>query len=690
MLITENNNFTEGYLSILFPVDEKKSNNIDPFLPLKDDKNIIYPDYKDITTNKGKYIINFNAYTHQPLSYIDIQKPLTNAPIISLYNIENIITIIFNKLYDLLKNGKYALLNKYFNDEVKINFNNIFINYEKFITQESVIKEALKSYLETEIFATMMVDIRNIKNEVNTILPKVGGGTHTAAIRAEIKNEMQKIIEKRAFSIGHVSRIKINKAIGNKLFNDKCYNNNTIEKILSFNFDLLQQNTDGLSFLDIVINQFNYKAVGEIIKKLKNIEIPDRININLNNYIMNKSLKYDNIDKEVNEFQKKLISKLNNTKEFDYLGLDVRNTFIINTIMNSFYIFNEFIWLETKTKKEDHNITQVINKFYDLFLKTINIDNTKLAISNINSSNIYEYSRNIALNEKKLRDEDVIGTRVVDMEKINKNITKINEEIKKQTLITDKFNIDYNAYNKLIKTEINRDYIQIIKLINNNKDTITNANLKIISESKNIQNIDYFTDYFKTINNKICINYFDFDKDDYYNTSNSITNNENNNKVSYNIIEILKLNLLNILTIEIIGVFNFIGNEKFTYDYDKTNTATKGENKMFYDECYDIIKNMLYDIMIEHNSILMSPNKTYDNFNTAKIQIIKKFLDFYKKSDEDAELNKFLDQMFDFYKILTEDISEYIYNMIVEYIKDLQQLYYLYEIKRILSTVETQ
>ena len=703
LVIKENDKFTEGYLSILFPVDEKNLVTNNFILPLKENKNIIYPDYKDSTINKGKYIIKFQAYKKNTLSSLDIQKPLTNSPIISLYNIQNIITIIFNKLYDLLKNGDYELLKKYFEDEVKKNFNNIFINYGKFITQENVIKDALKTYLETLISGTIITEINNIKTNLNTILPKVGGAI-TDDIKEDIKNEMQKIIERRAFSIGHVTKLKINKAVGNKLFNDKCYNNNTIEKILSFNFDLLQQNTDGLSFLDIVINQFNHNAVGEIIKKLKNIEIPDRININLNNYIMNKSLKYDNIEKEVNEFQKKLISKLNNTKEFDYLGIDIRNTFIINTIMNSFYIFNEFIWLKTKTTKNDNNyenITSVINKFYDLFLKTLNIDNTKLAISNINSSNIDEYSRNIAQNEKILRGNndkydkydadrrlEPDTTRISDMEKINKKITEINKEIKKSILITDKFNIDYNAYNKLIKKEINGNYIQIIKLINNNKDSITNANLKIISESKNIQNINYFTDYFKTINDKICINYFDFDKDDYYNTANSTTNYENNNKVSYNIIEILKLNLLNILTIEIIGVLNFIGNKKNTYDSDKIDAITKAENKMFYDKYYDIIKNMLYDIMIEHNSILMSPNKSYENFNTSKVQVIKKFLEFYSKNEDDMELNKFLEQMFNFYKILTEDISEYIYNMIVEYIKDLQQLYYLYEIKRILSTIE--
>ena len=97
---------------------------------------------------------------------------------------------------------------------------------------------------------------------------------------------------------------------------------------------------------------------------------------------------------------------------------------------------------------------------------------------------------------------------------------------------------------------------------------------------------------------------------------------------------------------------------------------------------------MLYDIMIDHNNILMSPNKTYENFNTYKVQIIKLFLELYEKSDDDEELNKFLEQLFEFYKIITEDISEYIYNMFVEYIKDLQQLYYLYEIKKILLTVE--
>ena len=98
---------------------------------------------------------------------------------------------------------------------------------------------------------------------------------------------------------------------------------------------------------------------------------------------------------------------------------------------------------------------------------------------------------------------------------------------------------------------------------------------------------------------------------------------------------------------------------------------------------------MLYNIMIEHNKILISPNKNYENYNTAKVQIIKIFLELTNNSDEDTELNNFLDQLFEFYKILTEDISEYIYNMFVEYITDLQQLYYLYEIKRILSTVET-
>ena len=109
---------------------------------------------------------------------------------------------------------------------------------------------------------------------------------------------------------------------------------------------------------------------------------------------------------------------------------------------------------------------------------------------------------------------------------------------------------------------------------------------------------------------------------------------------------------------------------------------------MYHEKYYDIIKNMLYSIMVEHNTILMTPNKTYENYNTAKVQIIKVFLELTDNSEKDLELNKFLEQMFEFYKILTEDISEYIYNMFVEYITDLQQLYYLYEIKRILSTIQ--
>ena len=678
LLIKKSKEYTRGYYSTLSLIDDnnKKSDNII---------------YADIDVSYGNYIIiDDDTYTNN-LSILKIKDSIDNNPIISLYQIKNIISIIFDKIYKILENNDFRLLKNYFKTKIKDEFKSLYNIYKDFINQENVVKNALKSYLESEIFSKILIEITDIKKILKNT-SKIGGAITDADnkinIKEQIKNEMQKITEKNAFSIGHVTKLKINKAIGNKLFSDKCYNNNTIEKILSFNFDLLQRNTDGLSFLDIIINQFNYKAVEEIIKKLKNIEIPDRINININNYIINKSLKYDNIDKEVNEFQKKLISKLNNTKEFDYLGIDIRNTFIINTIMNSFYIFNEFIWLHTN--KKENNINGVINKLYDILLKIINIDNTKLSISNINSSNIDEYSRNIAHNEKKLRGDnyDKKDRTTSDMDIINNKLTTINDNnIKKAPVINDS-NIDYNIYNNLIKNDIKEEYIKIIALINNNKDTITNANLKIISESKNIQNIDYFCDYLKIINNKICINYFDFDKNDYYNTNIS-GNNEYNNIVSYNIIEILKLNLLNILTIAILDVLNIIGKKK---DNAKKNNATKNtttdDTNIMYTTCYDIVKNMLYDIMIDHNNILMSPNKTYENFNTYKVQIIKLFLELYEKSDDDEELNKFLEQLFEFYKIITEDISEYIYNMFVEYIKDLQQLYYLYEIKKILLTVE--
>ena len=51
------------------------------------------------------------------------------------------------------------------------------------------------------------------------------------------------------------------------------------------------------------------------------------------------------------------------------------------------------------------------------------------------------------------------------------------------------------------------------------------------------------------------------------------------------------------------------------------------------------------------------------------------------------DLRTFLNQLFEFYKYLTEELSEYIYKMFVEYMTDLKQLYYLYEIKRIFSTI---
>ena len=219
LLITPNNNYNTGFISTLYtPTD----------LKIKKNKNIIYSDFTDSPI--GNYIIKLEEYENT-LTPVSIQKPIASNPIISLYNIENIISIIVDKLYTFISESDHALLKKYFDDEIKKEFKSIYIEYKDFITKENVVKTGLKNYLNTEIISRILIENLDIKDKLSkslTVTTVGGNPQYTTDIQEKIKNEMQKIIEKNAFGLGHVTKIKINKALGNKLFNDKCYNNNVL------------------------------------------------------------------------------------------------------------------------------------------------------------------------------------------------------------------------------------------------------------------------------------------------------------------------------------------------------------------------------------------------------------------------------------------------------------------------------
>ena len=605
--IIDDNKFNCGNLIINFEKEDelyKKSNII----------------YKTEYGSDIKYDSEIGKYKFKNEAY-DYDKE-NNIPIISIEYIKLILMfLIKDKIPDLdtIKNSydektneekyeKYAKYKHFINDENLLKSLVVYYNLMLNKLQFKEISEIIKEYILTDDYEELKTKYEPLKD-----------------------NKYEDLIKENPIKFDLLTN-ETDKVNNSRLINNKCYNSNTLIE----NTDILKQlnildlTKQGHNIMNILIDQMNFKAISYIIDNESSLThngnyvktMKDKNNLTPCEYARNKLNiiigQYSSNGEELNSllsFQSKIIDEINSDEKFN-IGLQKDDT-IKNIIMNCFYLFNEFIWLDNKNDTIKDLFEDIQNK---PLIKTLNEEQ-------IFQSNIFD-----EIVKEKLMDE-----------------YRTNYKTEIDNFSND--DINYENYEELVNV-LKQDYIKIIKIVNSNDvKSYSKINDLIFDnfENKMSSNSGDLKNYFNNINEKVCQTYYDLDK----------TINDDYNQTNMNIIEIIRLNIINIYVFEFNEIIKVYLKRINGVDYDIDNS--------------ELLKNIFYYVIVME--LNLSGKETFESYNTMKEQfIIKVFKENGIEIENDERLNKFMDGTMDFYKKLIVELSKYFNKRAINYIGNLQSI----------------
>jgi len=595
----------------------------EPKHSLKDElykkSNIIYnKKYKsDIKYDSeiGKYIFKNEAYDYDKEN---------DFPIISIEYIKLILIFLIkdkipnsneikNSYDEKTKEAKYAKYSKYkhfINDENLLKSLVVYYNLMLNKLQFKEIREIIKVYILTDDYKELQTKYEPLKD-----------------------NKYENLIKENPIRFDLLTN-ETDKVNNSRLINDKCYNSNTLIE----NSDILKQlnildlTKQGHNIMNILIDQMNFKAISYIIDNESSLThngnyvktMKDKNNLTSCEYARNKLNiiigQYSSNGEEINSllsFQSKIIDEINSDEKFN-IGLQKDDT-IKNIIMNCFYLFDEFIWLDNKNDKIKNLFENIKN---EPLIKTLNEEQ-------IFQSNIFD---------------EVVKEKLMDEYRTNYKTEIIN-------FTNNDNSINYENYEKLVNV-LKQDYIKIIKIVNaNDIKSYSKINDLIFNnfENKMSSNLEDLKNYFNNINKKVCQTYYDLDK----------TINDDYNQTNMNIIEIIRLNIINIYMFEFNEIIKVYLKRINGVDYDIDNS--------------ELLKNIFYYVIVME--LNLSGEETFETYENMKIQFIDKvFKENGIEIENDERLNTFMNSSMDFYKKLIVDLSKYFNKRAINYIGNLQSI----------------
>jgi hypothetical protein len=592
------------------------------------DNNIYNTEYTiNSNNNIGSYLNNINNY---PIKNDD---DTYNIPIISIEYIKLILMfLIKDKIPDLntIKNSyeektkeeKYAKYSKYkhfINDENLLKSLVVYYNLMLNKLQFKEIREIIKEYILTDDYEELKTKYEPLKD-----------------------NKYEDLIKENPIKFDLLTN-ETDKVNNSRLINDKCYNSNTLIE----NSDILKQlnildlTKQGHNIMNILIDQMNFKAISYIIDNESSLThngnyvktMKDKNNLTPCEYARNKLNiiigQYSSNGEELNSllsFQSKIIDEINSDEKFN-IGLQKDDT-IKNIIMNCFYLFNEFIWLDNQNIK----IKDLFGVVDEPLIKTLNEEQ-------IFQSNIFDETV-----KEKLMDE-------YQKKKDDGSEDENNYKTKIANFNNNPNSINYENYEELVNV-LKQDYIKIIKIVNaNDVKSYSKINDLIFNnfENKMSSNSVDLKNYFNNINEKVCQTYYDLDK----------TINDDYNQTNMNIIDIIRLNIINIYVFEFNEIIKVYLKRINGVDYDIDNN--------------ELLKNIFYYVIVME--LNLSGEETFESYNTMKEQfIIKVFKENGIEIENDERLNKFIDTSMDFYNKLIVELSKYFKERAINYIGNLQSI----------------
>lgn len=536
-----------------------------------------------------------------------------------------------------------------------------------------------------------------------------------------------------------------------KLLLNKCIVNNRIDILkdtLLNKINLRTLDRNGNTILNRLIDQYNDYAIQKVLE-LDNELYTYKNNRDQNSieYLfdvmesINSNYSWNSINKRLKSYESDLQVWIKSESSFGEIELDESKHMIYNIILNSLYLFNEYLWLHLLKapngwKFEDKKkLKEIIKKYLDyninekLLIKTLE-DTDKETMKNKTELIVFNNKIDIVIKElqneiielentkKQLEEEEKtnelgkngidilivdnttkINDKQKDIDNLNKvkisgipvdKLDKIFENIKNTDLINE-LDINWNNYNKLI---INKDdfgnlpdniiwnyYLPIINIMNN-KNTDT-GNKYISYYNYSLLNLDYKNNKLDDSEIQVLINYYTKIINNVYSDFYDLEKYEDSefNYINDAILNIIYLNLVNVIKIEMFSaIIGYITN---TYtDNEIIKNYKDSKITVLLDIIDKLLKTIIWDKLDMKNKDFPQNYVDYTvHENELKIDIktIFKLLD----SDED---NQNLDNIIKFYKGLVENVSFNIYNEIKNFLNDMKKVSLLFGILNIINT----
>ncbi len=717
-----------------------------------DDKDYSMSKYNlpNVTTGvpSNSLTINYNDEYVKPILLYNIKEVLTNN--IILY-IEIFLLIVEND-NDFYKNlyDKFILTQK-----DKENYEKII----KFLENDSRVKKSLvvdfvSNYIKLYLENIKLFEINDIVDGYYNYIDK--GLNLFGKIYEKLRDVKDNFIGKgKKLSVQEIFKLLDSETLdkanlmmnqsqlittsnNKRVFGNKCTSPILIEKFIRFfgNINLRKEDLNGNTILNRFIDQFNSLA----IEKLLNVDpglktYPNSRGQNSSEYslykisvIQNEYTK--NLDTRIKQYSQVLQNQINtsSSEKLNILNVDIddTNNLIYNIVMNSIYLFSEFVWVKMLnfpgnwTWADKTSLNQLLRIQQDkenLLIKTVDKDVIDALESYIKTNSNFKNVRDekikvleqektelenqikgleAAKNQTKLLTEDQINNLIAQYKtKLSLTETNINKYIKlseadininittdtitKSVLIKGN-SIDYSEYEKIIGSYKNFYYPLIVvlnKKIKDDKDgSISNSLLEILklnyTKLPDDNTYTLLNKFYTNIINNVYAEYEDFDKyeDCEYNTVNQA------------ILSIVKINVIGVVGNEMFNILvkycmenSGINNQPLsevpgTPDLNnetRMNQIIKGDiGKKLFEYIKEFLQQTMY-VKLKNTVAIFDPEKTPKDVDLLKNTLIKSFEKSFVILFEKISPTKIeeLNNIISFYQNMSDNIGLNVYNELV-------------------------
>jgi hypothetical protein len=726
----------------------------------------------DINTNNkfkpdfGKELKIFPGYKPNLVRFLCDSKELVvdgNDPtVISLNNTKELLELLSNEFTNhfITTYGDDIINNFFTSMQAQIKDKKKKEEYVKLLTyiksnekvKRDLIKAQIQSYLNMTMGMEILIQTRELvdkyikilpKNIVKKSLKKIIKNRVVSNLKSKFADIFSANMDTKSIELIDINVNKYNLVIPSKnkrVIGNKCVNTKVLDKFYKIfkNLNLREVDKNGNTILNKMIDQYNIEGIKKIleldpgIKTFLNSREQNSIQYiiyKIKNEIQDEY--YKNLESRIKQYSQVLQNEINfGPEKSGNVNLDDSSSLVCNLILNSIYMFNEFIWVKMLnfpgqwTLEDKIALGQLLNinsKDENLLIKTFNLE-----LENKLREHIQQTSNVALIKDERLETLNFmlknIQNKIAQLEKIKANpstiklidITTINNfidqnknqekelinsidslsgitgdsnikininlsDIENANLI-NQGSIDYDAYNELVTT-FNKDYYQMILILNDSlkvKDdpnslvpSISDAQLKIISMdySKLIEqedNIKLVTSFYKNIINNLYAEFEDFDKYD----------DIEYNTVFQSILNIVKINVINVVGIELY-------NSLLLFTFENTTNNNKIDDTVeaiILEDINELLKASIYEKLKVKNPDSIT--------NNTDILINKLISDYNSNLNPGAILdlsnglsaNEELGKMIQFYKTISENIALNIYGELNNLLSNMKKISLLLQI----------